>query len=156
MKIALFILLILALAGCLTFQVPSLVGTYSSSGSGTLFLLRVKSDHSYVLSAHGYGAPIPPPVEGRWVSMSGSVTFQPVPSLVGGPLKVAGVGSSLSLQNEHIRFVQISSEEPNQALEPTTLAVTPCAPSSTSRASQGRGSSLTFGNSERAFLWTSE
>jgi len=35
-------------------------------------------------------------------------------------------------------------QRPNQALEPTTLAVTPRAPSSTSRASQGRGSSLTL------------
>ena len=35
--------------------------------------------------------------------------------------------------------------EANQALEPTTLAVTFRAPSRTDRASQGRGSSLTFG-----------
>jgi len=36
-------------------------------------------------------------------------------------------------------------KEANQALEPTTLAVMPCAPSRTSHASQGRGSSLTLG-----------
>jgi len=36
--------------------------------------------------------------------------------------------------------------EPNQALEPTTTAVTDRAPSSTLRASCGRSSSLTFGN----------
>ena len=40
---------------------------------------------------------------------------------------------------------------PNQALEPTTLAVTPCAPSRTSRASQGRGSSLTLGPFNRIY-----
>jgi len=35
--------------------------------------------------------------------------------------------------------------EPNQALEPTTIAVTLRAPSRTKRASYGRGSSLTLG-----------
>ena len=39
----------------------------------------------------------------------------------------------------------IATNPPNHALEPTTLAVMPCAPSSTSHASQGRGSSLTLG-----------
>jgi len=39
---------------------------------------------------------------------------------------------------------EFKPQPPNQALEPTTLAVTPRAPSSTSRASQGRGSSLTL------------
>jgi len=44
----------------------------------------------------------------------------------------------------------VSRTPPNQALEPTTLAVTSCAPSSTSRASQGRGSSLTLGTKQMA------
>src|SRR6059058_6209204 len=38
--------------------------------------------------------------------------------------------------------------ESNQPPEPTTMAVTPRAPSSTSRASHGRGSSLTFGKDQ--------
>ena len=46
----------------------------------------------------------------------------------------------------------VTPYRPNQALEPTTLAVTPCAPSSTSRASQGRGSSLTLGNIYHSFV----
>src|SRR5215211_5060816 len=37
-------------------------------------------------------------------------------------------------------------ERPNKAPEPTTMAVTIRAPSSTARASHGRGSSLTLGN----------
>ena len=37
-------------------------------------------------------------------------------------------------------------KEPNKAPEPTTMAVTIRAPSSTARASHGRGSSLTLGN----------
>src|SRR3954466_7305465 len=37
------------------------------------------------------------------------------------------------------------SQKPNKAPEPTTMAVTPRAPSSTRRASHGRGSSLTLG-----------
>ena len=41
---------------------------------------------------------------------------------------------------------------PNQALDPTTSAVTPCAPSRTRRASRGRGSSLTLGNTMRYYL----
>jgi hypothetical protein len=40
-------------------------------------------------------------------------------------------------------------QKPNKAPEPTTMAVTPRAPSSTSRASHGRGSSLTFGKNPR-------
>src|SRR5215216_6582763 len=40
--------------------------------------------------------------------------------------------------------------EPNKAPEPTTMAVTIRAPSSTARASHGRGSSLTFGEISRA------
>ena len=38
-----------------------------------------------------------------------------------------------------------SHQSPNKAPEPTTMAVTIRAPSSTARASHGRGSSLTFG-----------
>jgi len=38
-----------------------------------------------------------------------------------------------------------SLKKPNKAPEPTPMSVTPRAPSSTSRASHGRGSSLTFG-----------
>src|SRR5690606_6649430 len=38
-------------------------------------------------------------------------------------------------------FRKNKTTEPNQAPEPTTLSVTPCAPSRTGRARQGRGSS---------------
>jgi len=42
--------------------------------------------------------------------------------------------------------------EPNQALEPTIFAVTPRAPSSTSRASEDRGSLWTFGKTMKEIL----
>ena len=40
---------------------------------------------------------------------------------------------------------KLKPQTPNQSLEPTTIAVTECAPSRTFRASYGRGSSCTFG-----------
>lgn len=46
----------------------------------------------------------------------------------------------LSEYRLHKAVDRLIKTEPNQALEPTTLAVTSRAPSSTSRASQGRGS----------------
>ena len=46
-----------------------------------------------------------------------------------------------AVQLEADDFKMTKKTEPKQAPEPTTMAVTPRAPSSTSRASHGRGSS---------------
>jgi len=49
-----------------------------------------------------------------------------------------------------VSFYRKNKTEANQALEPTTMAVTLRAPSRTKRASHGRGSSLTFGKNMKS------
>src|SRR3954467_1985632 len=51
----------------------------------------------------------------------------------------------MTKSTEHAPVMPPSPERPNKAPEPTTMAVTIRAPSSTARASHGRGSSLTLG-----------
>ncbi len=62
----------------------------------------------------------------------------------------------LTSEAETVRYFRINvSNRPNKAPEPTTTAVTIRAPSSTARASRGRGSSLTFGKTPRnEYRWS--
>jgi len=115
MKPALSLVLLLLVAGCASVG-DSPKGTlqpfgafFSSGSSGPLFILNLRSDSTFVLSAHGYGNAIPQAVEGRWSVEKDRVTLHPTPPMIGGPLMISRADSSTALVNAQIRFQQFES-----------------------------------------------